>query len=143
MESNIRLSPASGWPGHACAFLVSCGASRCFTAQEVELLARLRPHVACAFAFAHRPDHPRQNPGHAGNGRGRNRRLIVNGHRPERARLTEREEEVLHWLSAGKRDNEIAAILGISPRTVHKHVEHILLKLGVETRTAAARSRVS
>jgi DNA-binding CsgD family transcriptional regulator len=29
-------------------------------------------------------------------------------------------------------------ILGMSPRTVNKHLEHIYIKLGVETRTAAA-----
>jgi hypothetical protein len=37
----------------------------------------------------------------------------------------------------GKRDSEIAVILGLSSRTVEKHVGHILEKLGVETRTAA------
>ena len=31
----------------------------------------------------------------------------------------------------------IAAHLGISPRTVHKHLEHVYVTLGVETRTAA------
>ncbi len=41
------------------------------------------------------------------------------------------------WLSEGKRDREIATILGLSPRTVEKHVCHILEKLQVETRTAA------
>ena len=53
--------------------------------------------------------------------------------------LTARENEVLGWLSLGKRDAEIAAILGASVRTIHKHVQHILAKMGVETRTAAAR----
>lgn len=52
--------------------------------------------------------------------------------------LTRRECEVLHWISHGKRDREIAAILGISHRTVTTHVHSILSKLGVETRTAAA-----
>jgi len=33
---------------------------------------------------------------------------------------------------------EIAAILGVSLHTVKKHMEHILHKLGVRTRTAAA-----
>ena len=33
----------------------------------------------------------------------------------------------------------IAVILGIRPRTVHKHVERILAKLGVESRMAAMR----
>ena len=31
-----------------------------------------------------------------------------------------------------------ADILGMRPRTVNKHLEHIYVKLGVETRTAAA-----
>lgn len=52
-------------------------------------------------------------------------------------RLTAREREVLQWLSGGKTDRDIADILGISPRTVHKHLQRIYEKLGVETRTAA------
>jgi len=53
------------------------------------------------------------------------------------AGLTPREGDVMHWLSQGKTDAEIAALLTISPRTVHKHLEHVYVKLGVETRTAA------
>ncbi len=52
--------------------------------------------------------------------------------------LTLREEEVLHWIREGKRNGEIAIILGISERTIEKHVENILAKLRVETRSAAA-----
>lgn len=51
--------------------------------------------------------------------------------------LTPREGDVMHWLSCGKTDAEIAVLLAISPRTVHKHLEHVYVKLGVETRTAA------
>jgi DNA-binding CsgD family transcriptional regulator len=51
--------------------------------------------------------------------------------------LTPREREVMRWLAAGKTDRDIGAILGISPRTVHKHLQRIYTKLGVETRTAA------
>jgi len=51
--------------------------------------------------------------------------------------LTAREREVLDWLAGGKTDRDIAHILGISPRTVHKHLQRIYEKLGVETRTAA------
>ena len=51
--------------------------------------------------------------------------------------LTRRECEVLGWVAHGKRDAEIAAILGISRKTVGKHLEHLLSKLHVETRTAA------
>ncbi|HJV96593.1 MAG TPA: helix-turn-helix transcriptional regulator [Albitalea sp.] len=53
------------------------------------------------------------------------------------ALLTPRERGVLQWVAAGKTDRDIAAILGISPRTVHKHLQRIYEKLGVETRTAA------
>lgn len=51
--------------------------------------------------------------------------------------LTPRETEVLAWLAKGKTNRDIADILGMSPRTVNKHLEHIFEKLGVETRTAA------
>lgn len=53
------------------------------------------------------------------------------------AQLTNREEEVLHLLTEGLHQTEIAARLVITPRTVAKHVEHILHKLGVHTRTQA------
>ncbi|MCG6206811.1 response regulator transcription factor [Rhodopseudomonas sp. HC1] len=52
--------------------------------------------------------------------------------------LTSRESEVLAWLSKGKTNRDIAQILGLSPRTVDKHLEQIYAKLGVENRTAAA-----
>ncbi len=61
--------------------------------------------------------------------------LETGDYRP--AGLTPREGDVMHWLSCGKTDAEIAALLEISPRTVHKHLEHVYVKLGVETRTAA------
>ena len=57
--------------------------------------------------------------------------------RPPAGPLTGREREVLQWLAGGKTDKDIGAILGISPRTVHKHLQRIYEKLGVETRTAA------
>jgi DNA-binding NarL/FixJ family response regulator len=53
-------------------------------------------------------------------------------------KLTQRESEVLHWVMMGKTNRDIGDILGTSPRTVNKHLEHVFHKLGVETRTAAA-----
>jgi DNA-binding NarL/FixJ family response regulator len=58
--------------------------------------------------------------------------------RLQQAALTQRESEVLSWLAKGKTNRDIAEILGMSPRTVNKHLEHIFSKLGVETRSAAA-----
>lgn len=52
--------------------------------------------------------------------------------------LTQRETEVAIWLSHGKSNKEIAEILGVSPRTVNKHLEPVFIKLGVENRTSAA-----
>jgi DNA-binding NarL/FixJ family response regulator len=56
----------------------------------------------------------------------------------DRLGLTPREAEVLNWLRAGKTNRDIGEILGISPRTVNKHLDRIYVKLGVETRLAAA-----
>lgn len=51
--------------------------------------------------------------------------------------LSNRERETLRWIAAGKRNEEIAVILGISPRTAEKHVQRLLEKLGVENRASA------
>lgn len=56
----------------------------------------------------------------------------------QRFGLTLREAEVLHWVAEGKSNHDIGTILHANPRTVAKHVERIMAKLGVETRTAAA-----
>jgi len=53
-------------------------------------------------------------------------------------KLTAREAEVLYWVVKGKINRDIADIVGASPATVKKHLERIFVKLGVETRTAAA-----
>ena len=52
--------------------------------------------------------------------------------------LSSREMEVLSYITQGKSNKEIAAILGISHQTVKNHVTSILRKLGVEDRTQAA-----
>ena len=57
--------------------------------------------------------------------------------------LTRRERDVLHLLRSGKTDQEIAADLGLSRKTVSNHVSAILGKLGVSTRTAAALTGVN
>jgi DNA-binding response OmpR family regulator len=52
--------------------------------------------------------------------------------------LTTREAEVLYWVIKGKTNRDIGEILGSSPMTVKKHLERVFVKVGVETRTAAA-----
>ncbi|MBP9904123.1 MAG: response regulator [Rhodoferax sp.] len=53
-------------------------------------------------------------------------------------KLTPREAEVLYWVVKGKINRDIGDIVGSSPMTVKKHLERVFVKLGVETRTAAA-----
>jgi DNA-binding NarL/FixJ family response regulator len=71
-------------------------------------------------------------------------RLAITDDAPVATRLSKafpisgREAEVLSWVAKGKTNRDIAAILGLSPRTVNKHLEQVLAKLGVENRTAAA-----
>ncbi len=63
--------------------------------------------------------------------------VVFDAARLARLGLTRREREVMQWVAAGKTDKDVAALLGLSPRTVHKHLQRIYTKLGVETRTAA------
>jgi DNA-binding NarL/FixJ family response regulator len=55
-----------------------------------------------------------------------------------RFHLTAREAEVLLWIARGKSNRDIGDILGLSPRTVNKHLETVYAKLGVENRASAA-----
>ncbi|CCE03092.1 response regulator transcription factor [Bradyrhizobium sp. STM 3809] len=99
-----------------------------------------------AKAAASIPDHPELRLYHMG-GAGPNEVLLrlakeASGEMPKEFTsefgLTVRESEVLSWLAKGKTNRDIAQILGLSPRTVDKHLEQIYAKLGVENRTAAA-----
>lgn len=56
----------------------------------------------------------------------------------QRFSLTQRESEVLLWIAKGKANRDIGEILGLSARTVNKHLEQIYVKLGVENRASAA-----
>ena len=64
--------------------------------------------------------------------------LLTDRHQIETHGLTPRELEVLRLLAAGSSNREIASILVVSEHTVARHVQNILGKLGVASRTAAA-----
>jgi DNA-binding CsgD family transcriptional regulator len=57
--------------------------------------------------------------------------------------LTPREREVLSWISRGKSNPEVGAILGISAWTVKVHVGRILAKLDASTRGHAIAKAVT
>jgi RNA polymerase sigma factor (sigma-70 family) len=56
------------------------------------------------------------------------------------ASLTPREREILRLVARGLSDKEIAADLGLSPHTVHRHISNILTRLNVASRAAAVAS---
>lgn len=60
---------------------------------------------------------------------------LIETRRP--AGLTEREVDVLVLLARGESNRQVAGRLGISPKTVGTHIEHIYAKAGVTTRAAA------
>lgn len=86
---------------------------RRFTDEERERVAVLAPVLACALRAA-------------------------TAHRAADAALTARETVVLRSVATGMSDKQAARALGVSPRTVGKHLEHIYAKLGVGGRTEAA-----
>ncbi len=54
-------------------------------------------------------------------------------------KLSHREREILAWITAGRRQADIAATLGISARTVENHLRRIRMRLGVATTGQAIR----
>jgi DNA-binding CsgD family transcriptional regulator len=68
--------------------------------------------------------------------------LAAAGHRPQRQRsapaeLTEREVQVLRLIARGLTSAEAARELGIQPKTVGSHIEHIYAKIGASNRSVA------
>jgi DNA-binding CsgD family transcriptional regulator len=94
-----------------------------FTEADRELLGLLRLPLMTALLRAH-ARHGAQ-------------RALATTAPGELADLTDREVQILQLVAAGRTNTAIARSLGVSPRTVAKHLEHIYRKLGVSSRTAA------
>jgi DNA-binding CsgD family transcriptional regulator len=87
-----------------------------FSARDRELVDLLAPHLAQAFAReSRRPVRP-----------------VTGG--PVEV-LTAREREVAGLVARAATDREIARRLGISPRTVQKHLQQVYRKLDLTSRT--------
>jgi DNA-binding CsgD family transcriptional regulator len=100
-----------------------------FSERDRQVLEILRPHLRAAYLAAMR--------------RIRLRRAFDTSEEARatedlrRIGLTRREAQTLFHVLQGKTTPEIAAALHNSPRTVHKHLEHVFAKLGVTSRAAA------
>ncbi|WP_395738315.1 LuxR C-terminal-related transcriptional regulator [Prosthecobacter sp.] len=110
-------------PGHILGIAVNRDTG--FTSEEKKLMQMLQPHFVRAFENAQLFTSLR------GASEMDFRSWRKHG-------LTQRECEVLRWVVEGKRNGEIATILGTKPGTIAKHMENLFAKLRVETRSAAA-----
>lgn len=118
MESNgvvhtLMLSLPSAPGGQVRRLLFRRGKGPGFTERDRQVLTLLRPHLYEIWLGAER------------------RRSGV-------PRLTPREWEVLRLSAAGRSNAEIAALMVVSVGTVRKHMEHVMERLGVHSRAAAA-----
>jgi len=112
---------------------------RDFDDRERDLLERMRPQLANLFRASVALAEMRAALGAAAAGAGPPVSPSETSVDDDRlAGLTPREREVLGWVTAGKTNAQIGAIVGASPRTIAKHLERVYEKLGVESRTAAA-----
>lgn len=115
--------------GHVLGVALSRGAED-FSDDEVSLLRRARPHLIQAYRNA--LDHTELK-----------RRLAVSPVLPRADLgaygLTGREVEVVRRVASGRRNGDIAEELGVSDRTVQKHLQRAYRKLGVSSRSDAAR----
>lgn len=120
---NIAAAGVFGGSSASCSFFTFHGLPEPCKADFEQILEYVLPHLHCALArilFSARPLAKPQNSG-----------------------LTRRETEILDWVRQGKTNAEIAAILGISRGTVKVQVQHVLVKLRVNTRAQAVAKALS
>ena len=118
---SLSIGSRSG-PGIATLNLTRPESARDFTERDRLVLELMQPHFDQARTNIERETAARAN---------RSASLEIMG-------LTPRQIEVALWLAQGKTNPEIALIVASPVRTVEKHVEHILRKLEVGNRVAAA-----
>ena len=144
--AGLRLPPVagSGWVGlsareAAVARLVADGASNRDVAQHLHVTEHtVRAHVSralAAFGVATRSALPAAIGGTPAPG-------SAPGPAPVLAALTSRQREVAALVAQGRSNDAIARELGLSPRTVERHVSDVLLRWQLPNRTALAQSWV-
>lgn len=103
---------------------------RDYSDEEVELVETARPHLIQAFRNAREHSALRQRLGESSPVPPRDLRAYG---------LTSREAQVVRRVATGGSNADIARELSLSARTVQKHLENAYRKLGVSTRSEAAR----
>ena len=71
-------------------------------------------------------------------GEARRARALLSAAEEDPSGLTRREREILRLIASGESNEQIAAELVLSTRTVERHVSNIYAKLGLSGRTARA-----
>ena len=135
LRLNLGLTVATTGP-----LLVGIGINRSlrdFDDRDAACLEMLRPHIVSAYKNARRLADTEDGGGGEGGGGGGG--PATDHQRAPDPALTKRESQVLYWVSMGKTNEEVGAIIGAKTLTIKKHLEHIYDKLGVPNRTAAAR----
>jgi DNA-binding CsgD family transcriptional regulator len=103
---------------------------RDFTDEECAFLELARPHLIQAYRNAREVTALRRRMGET--------RGMPSADLRERG-LTEREAEIVRLMASGRTNADVAAEVGISPRTVQTHLQNAYRKLGVKTRSEAAK----
>ncbi|MFN2507207.1 MAG: response regulator transcription factor [Chthoniobacterales bacterium] len=128
-DSRFQIEFTLPAPRDVCLCMVLDRADRDFTERDRAVLTLLQPHVAQAYQTAQLQ--LRNVALFSGlNGDPSPEPLMALG-------LTARQAEVLYWVTKGKTNPEIGTILGASHHTIHRHVNAILARVGVENRAAA------
>jgi DNA-binding CsgD family transcriptional regulator len=102
---------------------------RDFNTTERDLLNLARPYLIQAYRNALSHTRLEQRAGH---------QIVASDLLP--LGLTPRQAEVLRLIAMGHSDSDAAAVLGIEVHTVHKHLQHCYRKMGVHSRSQAART---
>ena len=115
--------------GHLVAIALSRGDDD-YTDEECTLLRRARPHLIQAYRNAIEHTALLRRLGLAA--------ALPPADLPAYG-LTDREAEVIRRVASGRSNRDVATELGLSARTVQKHLERAYRKLGVTSRSEAAR----
>jgi DNA-binding CsgD family transcriptional regulator len=118
--SRVLTIPLAITPGQVCAIALMRSGSD-FTARDVQFARQLRPVLSGIYELGERMARAQPSLADAG------------------VRITSRELDVFTLVADGLEAGAIGRRLGISPRTVSKHVENVYAKLGAHDRVTAIR----